>query len=47
MSPEIMLNASTLALLVAQISILARWTGKVDTRLDNIEARQDRKCVTE
>ncbi len=45
MTAEIVLNASTLLIVIAQIAMLARWSGKVDTRLDNVEARQDRQCL--
>lgn len=41
-----MLSGSTLVLVIGQIAMLARWTGKVDARLDAIEARQDRQGVT-
>lgn len=43
MSAEIFLNGTTLLIVIAQIGMLARWSGKVDTRLDSIEARQDRE----
>ncbi len=43
MSASIVLNATTLLVVVTQIALFARWTGKVDTRLDSIEARQDRE----